>query len=106
MSYKISKLEQNYNALDFTELQNDLNLADVEGMDERHYAIAKYKATGERPMKVAKVDAESFGLRKAFWDVYSPAEGTAAGAWRLDKDAVTGEDIIIRKESSIEGDTK
>lgn len=106
MSYKISNIEQNYNALDFKELQSDLNLADAEEMDDRSFAIAKYKTTGERPVKVAKVDAESFGLRKAFWDVYSPVEGTSAGMWRLDKDASTGEEVIIRKESSIEGDTK
>lgn len=106
MSYRISKIEQNYNALDFNELQNDLDLAEVESMDERTYAVAKYKATGERPVKVAKVDAESFGLRKAFWDIYAPVEGIAAGQWKIEKDATTGEEFIIRKESNNQGETK
>jgi hypothetical protein len=106
MSYRISRIEQNYNALDFTELQNDLELAEVESMDERTYAIAKYKVTGERPVRVAKADAESFGLRRAFWDIYSPVEGVTAGQWKIEKDATTGEEFIIRKESNIQGETK
>lgn len=106
MSFKISKIEQNYRALDFKELQNDLNLADVENLGEREYSIAKYKETGERPVKVAAADASSFGLRKAFWDIYAPVENTAGGQWRLDKDAVTGEEFIIRKDSNLNGDTK
>jgi hypothetical protein len=106
MSYRFSGNQQNYNALDFTELKNDLELAEIESMDDRTYAIAKYKATGERPVKVAKSDAESFGLRRAFWDIYSPVEGVAAGQWKIEKDATTGEEFIIRKESNIQGDTK
>ena len=106
MSYKISIIEQNYNTLDFSELQDDLNLADAENMDERSFSIAKYETTGERPVKVAAVDADKFGLRKAFWDMYAPVEGVASGYWKLEKDAVTGEEVIIRKESSNQGETK
>lgn len=106
MSYRISKIEQNYSALDFSELQDDLNLAEAEDLDQRSYAIAKFKASGDRPDRIAKSDASEFGLRVAFWDVYAPVEGISAGQWKLEKDAVSGEEIIIRKESTLSGETK
>ncbi len=102
MPNKIGNIEQNYNTLDFQELQNDLALAEVEAMDERTYAIAKYKTTGERPLKIAAIDAEAFGIRKAFWDIYAPIENPSAGYWRLEKDATTGEEVILRKESKLD----
>jgi len=95
MPNKISKIEQNYTALDFKELEVDLEL--VEGMDEHEFAVAKYKATGERPVKIAKVDATKFGLRHAFWDVYAPVD-SSQGQWVLEADT-DGNEIITRKES-------
>lgn len=106
MPYRISNIEQNYNTLDFSELQEDLTLAEVENMDDVTFAAAKYKVTGERPVRIAAVNAEKFGLKKAFWDVYSPVEGVASGMWRLEKDATTGEETIVRKDSTLQGETK
>ena len=97
MSNKISKIEQNYNALDFNELQEDLNLAEVEDMSEHEFSVAKYKETGERPIKVAKADASKFGLRHAFWDVYAPVE-SSSGQWVLEADG-EGNEFITRKDS-------
>ena len=106
MSIRIGKIEQDYSAVDFASLQEDLALAEVENMDDLTFAAAKYKATGERPIRVAAVDAAKFGLKKAFWDVYAPVEGSDAGMWRLEKDASTGEEMIVRKDSALNGEVK
>ena len=106
MSYRIGNIQQDYSAVDFASLQEDLALAEVENMDDVTFAAAKYKATGVRPTVVAAVNAEKFGLKKAFWDVYQPIEGPAAGMWRLEKDASTGEDLIVRKDSALQGEVK
>ncbi len=106
MSIRVSKIENDYSAVDFTELQEDLTLADLEDMDEATYAVAKYKASGVRPSRIAVASAAQFGLKKAFWDVYSPVEGPTAGNWRLEKDASTGEEVIVRKDSTMNGEVK
>lgn len=106
MSMKIGKIEQDYSAVDFGMLQDDLALAEVENMDDVTFAAAKYKATGERPTRIAIANANQFGLKKAFWDVYSPIEGATAGNWRLEKDATSGEEIIVRKDSNLNGEVK
>ena len=106
MSIKVSKLENDYSAFDFESLQEDLTLAEIEDMDEITFAAAKYKVTGERPSRIAVANASQFGLKKAFWDVYSPVEGVNAGMWRLEKDAVTGEENIVRKDSNLQGEVK
>jgi len=100
MPSKINSVNQNYNALDFKELKSDLELADVEALSEKEFAIAKYKATGERPIKIAKADAETFGLKKAFWDVYSPVENPQPGRWVVEQDAESGDEFITLKTES------
>ena len=100
MPSKINSVNQNYNALDFQELQSDLELADVEALSERDFAIAKYKATGERPLRIAKADAGTFGLKKAFWDVYSPVENPQVGRWIIEKDATSDDEFITLKSES------
>jgi hypothetical protein len=106
MSIRIGKIEQDYGAVDFGMLQDDLALAEVENMDDVTFATAKYKATGERPVRIAVANAAQFGLKKAFWDVYSPVEGVAAGNWRVEKDAATGEEFISRRDSNLNGEVK
>jgi hypothetical protein len=96
---KINGVNQNYEALDFKELTEDLELADVENLSKRDFAIAKYKNTGSRPVRIAKADASEFGLRKAFWDVYAPVESPTDNRWVLEKDAETGDEYITLKES-------
>jgi hypothetical protein len=96
---KINGVNQNYEALDFKELSEDLELADVEGLNEREFAIAKFKNTGQRPTRIAAVDASNFGLRKAFWDVYAPVDSPTENRWVLEKDAETGDEYITLKES-------
>jgi len=96
---KINGVEQNYNALDFGELSSDLELAEVENLNDREYAVAKYNASGVRPVKIAAVDAEKFGLRKAFWDVYSPVDSTT-GRWIVEADAESGDEFIVLKTES------
>jgi hypothetical protein len=86
------------NILDYDKLSQSLNEAERELLDDRELAIATFKETGVRPVKIAKADAPAFGIRKAFWDVYSPVEGTPAGAWLLEKDA-NGDEFIVIKES-------
>ena len=100
MPNKISKIEQNYEAIDFTELVDDLKLADYEEMNNAEFALAKYKETGVRPLRIAKADAEKFGLRKAFWDVYSPIEKTETGQWTLEVNEAGEESIIRTVEAS------
>jgi hypothetical protein len=100
MPSKINSVNQNYNALDFQELQSDLELADVEELSERDFAVAKYKATGERPLRIAMADADTFGLKKAFWDVYSPVENPQTGRWIIEKDATSGDEFISLKLES------
>jgi len=96
---KINGVEQNYNALDFKELSEDLTLAEVENLGEREYAVAKYKVDGVRPVRIAKADAAEFKLRKAFWDVYSPVDSTE-GRWIVEADAESGDEFIVLKTES------
>jgi hypothetical protein len=96
---KINSVEMNYDALDINELTEDLQLAEVENLGEREYAVAKYKADGVRPTKIAKADADKFGLRKAFWDVYSPVDSTQ-GRWIVESDAESGDEFIVLKAES------
>jgi hypothetical protein len=98
MSTRINSAnDQNYNILDYKELQEDLALADLEAMDDKEYLVAKFKATGKRPERIAVADAASFGLRKAFWDVYAPVDANQQGTWILEKDADSGEEFIVSK---------
>lgn len=85
--------------LDYSKLSSSLNEADKELLSERELAIANYKENGVRPTRIAKADAQTFGLRKAFWDVYTPIEGVQNGQWMLEKDAESGDEFIIVKES-------
>ena len=96
---KINGVNQNYEALDFKELSDDLSLAEVENLSEKDFALSKFQSTGQRPGKIAVADAEKFGLKKAFWDVYAPVEQSTSGRWVLEKDADTGEEFISLKES-------
>ena len=106
MSIKVSNIGNDYSAVDFQSLQEDLTLAEIEDMDEITFAAAKYKVSGERPVRIAVANASQFGLKKAFWDVFVPVEGVSAGMWRLEKDAATGEDHIVRKDSNLQGEVK
>lgn len=106
MSIKVSKIENDYSSVDFDTLQEDLTLAEVENMDAATFAVAKYKTSGVRPSRIAIASAEQFGLKRAFWDVYSPVEGPTAGQWRLEKDASSGEEFIVRKDSTMNGEVK
>jgi len=90
---------QDFNSVDMTELASDLHLAELEDMTPLNYSVAKYKATGVRPVKIAKANAEAFGLRHAFWDVYAPVSGAQKGQWILEKDAESGDEFITVKES-------
>jgi len=94
-----SAADQESASVDYGELASDLNLADLEEMDTHEYAIAKYEATGQRPIRIAKADASKFGLRHAFWDVYAPVSGEQKGQWILEKDAESGDEFISVKES-------
>ena len=96
---KINGVEQNYNALDFKELTEDLALAEVENLDEREFAVAKYKVDGIRPTKIAKADVDKFKLRKAFWDVYAPVDSTE-GRWIVEADSESGDEFIVLKTES------
>lgn len=101
MSSRInSAANQNYDALDFKELKSDMRLAELEEMSNAEYNLAKFAETGERPTKIAKTDAEKFGLRKAFWDVYAPVESPNSGQWVVEKDAESGDEFITRKIES------
>lgn len=106
MSIRVSKIENDYSAVDFDSLQEDLTLAELEDMDELTFAVAKFKASGVRPSRIAVANASQFGLKKAFWDVYSPVENPSAGTWRLEKDATTGDEVIVRKDSTMSGEVK
>ena len=94
-----SAASQEFSSVDMTELASDLRLAELEEMGGLEYAISKYKATGVRPVKIAKAQAELFGLRHSFWDVYAPVSGSPKGQWILEKDAETGDEFITVKES-------
>lgn len=100
MPSKINSVNQNYSSVDFKELQSDLELAEVEEMNERDFAIAKYKNTGERPLRIAKADASAFDLKLSFWDVYSPVENPQTGRWIIEKDAESGDEFITLKTES------
>jgi nitrogen fixation protein FixH len=100
MSLRINSVNQNYNVLDYKELSADLRLAELEEMSTSEYDISKYAATGQRPVKIAKADAEKFGLRKAFWDIYAPIENPSQGQWIVSKDAESGDEFITRKIES------
>lgn len=97
MPTKINSVNQNYDILDYKELQEDLQLADLEAMEDKEYLIARYKANGKRPARIAVADAASFGLKKAFWDVYAPVESAQSGSWVLEKDAENGEEFIVSR---------
>ena len=90
---------QEFSSVDMTELASDLRLAELEEMNGLDYALAKYKATGVRPTRIAKANASQFGLRHAFWDVYAPVSGPSKGQWILEKDAESGDEYITIKES-------
>ena len=100
MPSKINSVNQNYGSVDIPELSSDMELADLEELGEREFAIARYQKEGTIPAKVAKADASTFGLKKAFWDVYSPANKEQTGQWILEKDAESGDEFIVRKIES------
>lgn len=89
---------QVFSSVDIKELSSDLRLAELEEMNSLDYAIAKYNSTGERPKRIAKANADKFGLRHAFWDVYAPVNGPQSGQWILETDA-SGDEYITVKES-------
>ena len=97
---KINSVNQNYETLDIGDLQSDLDLARLEEMGEHEYALAKFKDTGVRHQRIAVAEAKEFGLRKAFWDVYSPVEKSETGRWMVEKDATSGEEFITLKKES------
>ena len=100
MSIKIGNLQQNYSAIDFNELNEDLKLAEYEGMDSEEFEHALYKENGTIPTMVKKASAEKFGLKHAFFDVWGPASGEKSGVWILQKDQTTGEEFIVKKSES------
>ena len=85
--------------LDYNKLSESLNEGERELLSDRELAIANYKEKGIRPTRIAKADAEAFGIRKAFWDVYSPVEGVKGGQWQIEKDVESGDEYITVKES-------
>jgi nitrogen fixation protein FixH len=98
MSSKInSAASENTNIANFDQIKEELRIAELEDMSDAEYKLAKFKETGERPVKVAKVDADKFGLRHAYFDIYAPVENQKAGVWMLQKDAETGEEVIVKK---------
>jgi hypothetical protein len=100
MSTKIGNIEQNYAAIDFTELNEDLKLASYEEMDAEEFEQALYKENGVVPAMVKKASAEKFGLRHAFFDVWQHESSPKAGVWILQKNEATGEEFIVKRAES------
>jgi hypothetical protein len=100
MSIKIGNLQQNYSAIDFHELKDDLKLAEYEGMNPEEFEHALYKENGVVPVMVKKASAEKFGLRHAFFDVWQSEANPKVGVWILQKNEATGEEFIVKKTES------
>ncbi len=98
MSQKISKLDtQNYNCLDFGILQSSLKEEDFEEMSELEKSQEEFKTSGSIPKKVAMKDIQSFGLRRAYFDIFKPSNPSTSGIWRLEK-ADDGSEWIVRSD--------
>jgi len=100
MSNKIGNIEQNYGAVDFSELHEDLKLAEYEDMNPEEFELALYKENGTIPKMVKKASAEKFGLRHAYFDIWQPSIDSKSGVWVLQKDQATGEEFIVKKAES------
>ena len=99
MSIKIGNLDQNYSAIDFEELNEDLKLASYEDMDSEQFEEALYKENGVIPAIVKVASAGKFGLKHAFFDVWQSESNSKAGVWLIQKNEA-GEDIIVKKAES------
>ncbi len=98
MSQKISKLDgQNYNCLDFKILESSLKQGGIDDMTDLDLEKEQFKEEGIIPNKVAKADAEVFGLRKAYFDIFKPVNPSTPGVWKLEKDA-SGSEYIVRSD--------
>lgn len=97
MSTKIGNLEQNYAAIDFKELNEDLKLASYEEMNPEEFEHALYVENGVVPTMIKKASAEKFGLRHAFFDVWQSETNPKSGVWILQKNEATGEEFIVKR---------
>jgi len=99
MSIRISKIDQNYSAIDFNSLKDGMEEAEREDMTSEDLTKEAFSVHGIVPSRVALANADEFGLRKAFFDVWKPTNPETQGTWRLSKEA-DGTEWITREEDT------
>jgi hypothetical protein len=97
MSIKISKIDQNYSAIDFNSLKNGIEDADREDLTTEDLSKEAFAKSGTIPSRVALASASQFGLRKAYFDIWKPANPETKGVWKLSKEA-DGTEWITQEE--------
>ncbi len=97
MNIRISRLDDSAGDFDTVNLQAALDQDALEEMSQLDIEKKVYAEQGTIPNKVAASEASTFGLRRAYFDVYKPANSSTRGVWHLEKDA-DGNDFIVRAD--------
>jgi len=95
---RISRYDDAGGNMDMSSIESALEQDAIEEMTPDEREAKAYADSGTVPNKIAKEKADSFGIRKAFFDVWKPVDENKKGVWHLQKDA-DGNEFIVRADS-------
>jgi len=95
---RISRLDDAEGDINTADILAALELDDMDEMSPAELETKAYADKGIIPNKIAAANAGSFGIKKAYFDVWKPVDETKKGIWHLQKDADGGE-WIVRADS-------
>jgi hypothetical protein len=97
MNIKISKIDSIAGDFDINGIVTALEQDSLDDLSPKELQEKAFKDDGSIPNKVAALDAKAFGLRKSYFDVWTPVNEATPGIWKLNKEA-DGTEWITREE--------
>ncbi len=97
MNIRISRLDDVGGDFDTKTIEIALEQDAMDEMTPFELEVKNYTEVGIIPKTVAHSQASSFGLRKAYLDVWKPIDSKTSGIWHLQKDA-DGKEWIVRAD--------
>ena len=97
MTIKISRLDEFGSQFDTKFLEAAIEQDNRDNMSPEEVQIAEYTQNGIIPNKVAIGKASTFGLRRAYFDIFKHENNSTKGVWQLQKDA-DGNEFIVKAD--------